>query len=141
MLKPLSWHSEELDWNVYIFPFHGNLWGFYVINSVLWTIIIWALVMLYNRKRKPSFACAVGQLIQWLWFTFSTNFGNTPPAEVKRRKTGDLVKLEIYFACVCGVLMWGAYRASLTSELAVRIKNMPFNSLETFLESDYQYGE
>ncbi len=132
-------HREELGWKVFLLPFQNNLWALYVINSVLSAIIIWALVVFYERKRKPSFASASGQLVQWLWFTFSTSFSNAPPSEDRNRKRSDLVKAEVYIASLCGVFMWASYRAMLTSELAIRIKNMPFDSLETFLESDYQY--
>ncbi len=48
------------------------------------------------------------------------------------------VRLAILSVLLCGVVLWAAYRASLTSELAVRITRMPFASLHEFLHSGYQ---
>ena len=45
----------------------------------------------------------------------------------------------LMFAClITGVVVWNGYQASLTSKLAVQSVNLPFDSLETLLETSYK---
>ncbi len=37
-----------------------------------------------------------------------------------------------------GVVLWMGYQATLTSILATNVKSLPFNSLETLLETNYR---
>ena len=46
-------------------------------------------------------------------------------------------RISILTYLLAGSVVWISFRASMTSNLSVRIRKKPFNSLETFLQSDY----
>ena len=76
-----------------------------------------------------------GIVCRTLWTTFTANFSGKPAvAAGKNNWPGRL----LFFSCLLtGSLIWIHYRASFTSELAARKTQMPFDSLETLLNSDY----
>ena len=64
------------------------------------------------------------------------NFGGEPGHEHK-----NLTLKIIFLTCLfAGIIIWGAYQASLTSELSVVKLKLPFNDLESLYDSSYRLG-
>jgi hypothetical protein len=47
-------------------------------------------------------------------------------------------QLLLFICLLSGTIIWIAYRGSLTSELSVIEKEIPFNDLESLSKSDYK---
>ena len=63
-----------------------------------------------------------------------TNFGGEPSVENE-----NIVFNTVLLEClIAGIIVWGAYQASLTSELSIIKLKLPFIDLETLYESDYK---
>ena len=78
-------------------------------------------------------ACLI--LLSKFWTTFSANFGGKPKKFYGKENWPSRI---LTFSCLStGVFTFMAYRASITSELAVRQLKLPFDSLESLLESDF----
>ena len=77
----------------------------------------------------------VGIVCRTFWTTFTANFSGKPAAAPGKNNWPARL---LFFSCLLtGSLIWIHYRASFTSELAARKTQMPFDSLETLLNSDY----
>ena len=70
-----------------------------------------------------------------LWTTVNVNFGGQPETESKHWSE----KLVYFTSMIAGLIMWSSFTAAMTTNLSVRISKKPFDSIETFLESDYEY--
>ena len=84
-------------------------------------------------------------LLANFWTSFRANFGGAPPDNPVFRRAFPMRVFLFPMFLVANVLFI-AYRASFTSTLSDRRLELPFNSLEGFLESDYDlsaisYGE
>ena len=40
---------------------------------------------------------------------------------------------------IAGLIIWSSFTAAMTTNLSVKVPRKPFDSLETFLESNYEY--
>ena len=71
-----------------------------------------------------------------LWTTFTANFGGKPSKPPDKSNAPQRILVFTYL--LAGSIMWMSYRASMTSELSVQHKTMPFNNIEGLLDSDYR---
>ena len=68
---------------------------------------------------------------------FLSNFGSSGFCN---HSSGRCLGKLVYSICfLTGVVIFTGYNASITSELAVVRRKLPFNSLETLIESNYRY--
>jgi hypothetical protein len=71
-----------------------------------------------------------------LWIAFVSNFGRSPesiPGE--KNWTGRILRFNVLLV---GTVVFLSYQASLTSILTARQKIVPFDSQETFLQTNYK---
>ena len=74
------------------------------------------------------------ELVFWKKLPLKTNFGGEPGVENE-----NVVFNTVLLEClVAGIVVWGAYQASLTSELSIIKLKLPFIDLQTLHESDYK---
>ncbi len=73
-----------------------------------------------------------------LWMTFVANFGWKPRTMPDEPNGSQSLRLIVVLCLLSGTVISCAYRASLTSELAVRWQRWPVNSPEEVLESNYK---
>ena len=69
-----------------------------------------------------------------IWVSIKANFGGEP----ELAHENAVFKIILFSCSLVGVIIWGAYQASLTSELSVIKLKLPFIDLETLYESDYK---
>ena len=69
-----------------------------------------------------------------VWVSIKANFGG----EIVILQENAVVKIILFSCSLVGVITWGAYQASLTSELSIIKLKLPFIDLETLLKSDYK---
>ena len=69
-----------------------------------------------------------------VWVSIKANFGGEPDLA----HDNNVFKIILFSCLLVGVITWGAYQASLTSELSVIKLKLPFIDLETLHESDYK---
>ena len=69
-----------------------------------------------------------------IWVSIKANFGGEPELALDNA----VFKIILFSCSLVGVIIWGAYQASLTSELSVIKLKLPFIDLETLYESDYK---
>ena len=73
-----------------------------------------------------------------LWISFASVFGITViDAHQFKRNISKRMLLSLFF--LMGNIMYYAYQAKLTSTLAVPIFNLPFQSPEELLKTDYRF--
>ena len=69
-----------------------------------------------------------------LWTALMVNFGGKPA-----KPSNNWPERILLVTCMLvGTLVWIEFRANITSNLAVRIRKKPFDSLESFLKTDYE---
>ena len=71
-----------------------------------------------------------------LWITIIANFGGKPSKATKNWPG----KITIFTLLLAGLIVWTSFRSMLTASLSVVTQKKPFDSLETFLQSDYGYS-
>ena len=69
-----------------------------------------------------------------VWIFITMNFGGEPGCEHKN----FTLKIILLNFLIAGIVIWGAYQASLTSELSVVKLKLPFNDLESLHNSDFR---
>ena len=69
-----------------------------------------------------------------VWIFIRMNFGGEPGCEHKN----FTLKIILLNFLIAGIVIWGAYQASLTSELSVVKLKLPFNDLESLHNSDFR---
>ena len=69
-----------------------------------------------------------------IWIAIKANFGGEPGYEYENIS----LKIILLGCLLAGVINWGAYQASLTSELSVIKLKLPFIDLETLHKSNFR---
>ena len=71
-----------------------------------------------------------------IWTSFSGFLGGTPaPTPIDKKSP---YKTMIIATLLCGTVVWIAYTAQLTSELALREKKYPFDDMMSFSETNWR---
>ena len=104
----------------------------YPLKSAVWiclfaTSIMVAITKLIMSNRKVN-------VFGLLWTSFATNFGGHFDTNETYRNS---YKVLLFTTLFCGNIIWMGYQASLTVDLSVPINKLPFDSLETFLQTDW----
>ncbi len=123
---------EEFDWEVYVEPFCNGIWLTLAVSALVGSIIF---RLTWIGKKKESRWSSLEELIfipSTCWSIVCCYLGKSLSGDSARSR------LVIFSVGLCGVVVWSAYRASLTSVLAVRTVRMPFDSLEGLLASEFQ---
>ena len=116
--------NHSFDWNVFKRPLEWKTWIAVITVSLIVSLVfamttdtkqitkIWSAIVQSNF--------AVGSFDEWLGKSWKLN-------------------LIILVSLMSGNIIWISYNAYLTSSLTVTHLQLPFQDLETFLSSDYEY--
>ena len=127
-IKPIE--TEKVSWRTFLNPLSNELWITILIIAVVISCLLTGIELMFNSNYSSCLPICTSNL----WVAFKANFGGKP-SFVHKSFTLQI----ILFTCLLvGSVIWIGYRASLTSKLSVRRVIMPFNSLESLLESDYK---
>ena len=127
-IKPIG--TEEVSWKTFLNPLSNTLWVTLLIIAVVISCLLTGIEIMFTSKKLSCFSIFTSNL----WIAFKANFGGKP-SFVHKSFTLQII---LFVCLLVGSIIWIGYRASLTSKLSVRRVTMPFNSLETLLESDYK---
>ena len=124
--------DQEISWTVYLKPISANLWLMLVFVAIVISIVLTSIEKWINKSQSQKLFFK--NLLTNLWIALKANFGGKPGSIIKNNSYQILI-----FSCLLvGSIFWMAYRASLTSELAMVNFKLPFNDLESLLVSDYR---
>lgn len=134
------WRSaseEELSWLTFTRPFANHLWLALFASAALVCLFLELFSALLDSCRGLSHC--LGSVMETYLLLFFAYFAKRP----EKFPGGEHERTDMFKVILFSTLFWGnmvfmAYRASLTSELSVRLSKQPFSNLEEFLESDYQ---
>ncbi len=125
--------NEEHAWKSFLYPLKPGVWYCALGMSCL-LFVVAKFVQFHFCGFRPEWA---KHTLLDFWHFGTAFFGGKAKLEVESQEK----KLrEILFAVTfCGMVVFIAYRASLTAELAVKRSVMPFNTLDELYESSYRY--
>ncbi len=129
---------EEVSWLTFFKPFRNDVWYMLLLNTVVLLVCVTLLKVHYAKDYffSQSLIGIMEDVVRDFWMLWSTNFGRQPPNELDMQYKALRVLLFVVF--LCSSLTFMSYKASLTAELAVRRKDLPFSTLEHLLASDYR---
>ena len=128
----LEQDREDISWTIFINPFTIHLWILLFFVAVVTAIVLTTIEGCYEPKYE---GWSLMNYLKNLWIASKANFGGRPNS-VKR---GNAAQQFMVFTCLLsGTIIWIAYRGSLTSELSVIERDIPFNDLESLSKSDYK---
>ena len=76
----------------------------------------------------------INHYLKNLWVALKANAGGKPNS----MKKNTSYRIVLFDCLLVGSVVWMAYRASFTSELSVVKLNLPFNDLESLLNTDFK---
>ena len=95
------------------------------------------LIALLKSCIKISFqSMSITQFLGFVWTSFIAFFGGKPGGtHVDSRRS---YKAIVMVSLIGGLIIWIAFRASLTSELAIVVTKLPFNDMLTFSQTKWR---
>ncbi len=135
---------EEFAWSVYFLPFSTMVWPLLVLNGLFSAVVLRFLFLCSFRDTSTFFSSSSSSLSRYLssqiflFFSVLLSYLGKP---LSPRLAADPASLRVGFLVVCffcSTVVWSVYRAALTSELVAQVIKKPFDSLETFYNTDYQ---
>ena len=128
----LEQDGEDISWTIFISPFTIHLWVLLFFVAVVTAIVLTTIEGCYEPN---NIGWSVMNYLKNLWIASKANFGGKPNSVVR----GFAAQRLMLFICLLsGTIIWIAYRGSLTSELSVIEKDIPFDDLESLSKSDYK---
>ncbi len=142
---------EKYNMNTFIEPWSPDIWKIMLLFDILFAI--WLFIMTTDRaannvrqchcSRKFSKMCIELQVpvkvrffFGWFYSSSTAKFGGSPINDIENKRMSSRI---ILFICLMsGVVLWMGYQASLTSKLATHVVALPFDSLETLLETGFE---
>ena len=124
--------DQEISWTVYLKPISTKLWIMLVFVAIVISIVLTSIEKWINKSQSQKLFFK--NLLTNLWIALKANFGGKPGSIIKN----FAYQIVIFSCLLVGSIFWMAYRASLTSELAVVNFKLPFDDLESLLVSDYR---
>ena len=124
--------DPEISWNIFIKAFSTNLWLAIIICAVFMAISLRCIALTSIR----SWLDYATEVLQNFHFTIFANLGGKQSLKIEN----NAKQVMIFCIMLTGSIVWMAYRASITSELSVMRKKIPFTNLEELLTSNYRYS-
>ena len=124
--------DQEISWTVYLKPISTKLWIMLAFIALVIAIFLTIIEKWVNKTQ--SHKLLFKNLLINLWIALKANFGGKPGTII----SNNAYQIVIFSCLLVGSIFWMAYRASLTSELAVVKFKLPFDDLESLLVSDYR---
>ena len=136
---------EDVSWRSFLLPLSAEVWGCIFGASAVLLVFFFVLETFGDcageeggeEERSPLRWASEGAGNYWSFATayfggpLKLSWGGTYRAQQHRR-------VALFLVSFLGVLVFTAYRSSLTAAMSVRSINMPFETLEELLHSDYK---
>ena len=123
--------DETIHWQIFVDSLSTNSWLLIIIVAMIISLLLSLVDGSLNVQEKvyilPSY---LGKL----WIAIKANFGGNPGLV----STRNSYRIIIFDCLLVGSIVWMAYKASLTSKLAVVQQEYPFKNLQDLLESNYE---
>ena len=126
-----STQDKDITWKTFVHPFSAWLWIMLILVALIAAIILTALEIYFEESKKSFIVLDYARNV---WIFMRINFGGEPGYEHK----SFTLKIIFLISLIAGIIIWGAYQASLTSELSVVKLKLPFNDLESLYNSDFR---
>ena len=126
-----STQDKDITWKTFVHPFSSWLWIMLILVALIAAIILTALERYFEESNKSFIVLEYAKNV---WICIRINFGGEPGHEHK----SFTLKIIFLISLIAGIIIWGAYQASLTSELSVVKLKLPFNDLESLYNSDFR---
>ena len=123
--------EEAISWHAYINPFSNEMWFMLLIVAIVISFGLTIVEKIFCSEEKGFVLIHYSKN---LWVALKSNAGGKPNNILKQAT----YQILLFNCLLVGSIVWMAYRASFTSELAVRKLKLPFNNLEGVLKSDYK---
>ncbi len=131
-----SHNKEMFAWSLFLRPFSVPLWIVLALHA--WGLVLVLRVLRRMKKsqaQEATFLSAASAAVKEFLAFFASYFGRG----TGRGRDPHFPILLFGFA-LTGTVVWGSYRASLTSLLSVREYRLPFSNLnELAFNADYRY--
>ena len=127
---PTIGDSENFNFMAFLQIFSNNLWILILMLAIVIAGI--KLLFLYWYGSVRIFI----DTIAFFWTSFIVYFGGKPTNTSIDSKRP--YKILIFSSLLGGVIIWIYFRSRLTAELAVVLKKLPFNDMESFSETDWR---
>ena len=121
-------NAEIIDFETYLAPFSLILWITLALTGV--TFATWRFILLKVHGSETIFG------FDLIWTSFSGFLGGTPTPTPIDKKTS--YKTMIIATLLCGTVVWIAYTARLTSELAIHKKKYAFDDMDSFSKTNWR---
>lgn len=122
MVKRQQTKSELLDLRTFYYPLNEMVWACMLATSAM---IVLVKILCHGFRIN---------LLEIIWETVAANFGGHFTHQDNFKKAYKIVTFVTLFS---GNFIWMAYQASLTVDLSSPSTKLPFNNLETFLDSGW----
>lgn len=125
--------EEAFTWKIFVAVFTIKLWIMIFFVAAIMALVLISFERLNEVKSESD--CLMDYLT-YFWMAFRANFGGNPTGLRPKRTFGD--KMALFICLLVGSIIWMGYRASLTSELSISKKRLPFHDLNGLLKSNYR---
>ncbi len=131
---------EEVSWLTFFKPFRNNVWYMLLLNTVFLLVCVTLLKFHYAKDYffSQSSIGILEDVVRDFWTLGSANLGWQPANYLDRQYRYKALRILLMVVFLCSSLTFMSYKASLTAELAVRRKDLPFSTLEHLLSSEYR---
>ena len=126
-----SIEDQATSWTTFTNPFSAELWLMIIIVALVMAGFLTCIGQFFSTSDKIY---CFKEYPKNVWVSIKANFGGEP--ELVHENT--VFKIILFSCSLVGVIVWGAYQASLTSELSIIKAKLPFIDLETLHKSDYK---
>ena len=123
--------DQATSWTTFTNSFSAYLWLMIIIVALVISGFLTCIGQFFRTSDKNHF---FNEYPKNIWVSIKANFGGEPELALDNA----VFKIILFSCSLVGVIIWGAYQASLTSELSVIKLKLPFIDLETLYESDYK---
>ena len=124
--------DRAISWSAFLNPFSRDMWMMLVFVAAIISCFFTVIERIFGPSKDYDFI--VRHYLGNLWVAFKANAGGKP-SSIKKNNS---YKIVLFDCLLVGSLVWMAYRASFTSELAVVKLKLPFNDLESLLRTDFK---
>ena len=127
---PNNEFSDQLDLDMFIVPFTTTLWATIFATTILIAMLKSILLFIHH---VPT----IGDSLAFVWTTFVTFFGGKlTPTKIDSKMS---YKIIVLFSFLCGIVLWGSYRAALNAKLSVTVKKYPFFDMDRLSKTNWRY--
>ena len=115
--------DKAISWRVFLDPLSHQVWIYLLLVAMLISFILTFIEKKFNLTDEAYFV----SYLKNLWISIKANIGGKPSSQ---HKNG--AHQTVLFTCLSiGVIIWMAFRASMTSVLSVNRLKLPFHDFES----------